>query len=171
MQFKQPMLLMTTLSSTCTAQFDEYGISLIGQTCPDVGCGEGLICDEESTLCMKNDELDDNVVTEAPTDAPAEDTQEPDAMTMEPEKCTVKTDPPTQEPEVEPTDEPVEPTDEPVDGPVEPLEPTDEPVEPTDEPVDGPVEPLEPTDAPIDEGNDIATPPAYSTYRNLRSNN
>ena len=116
MQFKQPMLLMTTLSSTCTAQYD---INLIGKTCPDVGCGEGLICDEESTLCMKNDELDDNVVTEAPTDAPAEDTQEPDAMTMEPEKCTVKTDPPTQEPEVEPTDAPVEPTD----APVEPTDP------------------------------------------------
>ena len=143
MQFKQSMLLMTTLSSTCTAQYDN---PLIGETCPDVGCGDGLICDGESTKCMKNDEVDDNVVTEAPTDAPAEDTQEPDAMTMEPEKCTVKTDPPT--------DEPLEPTD----GPVEPLEPTDAPRGSND-------------GIDIDLGNDIAIPTPDSPYRNLRSNN
>ena len=113
MQFKQPILFMTTLLATCTAQDGApEGETCIGGAYP-VECAAELICENNVCAVKSNkpaeteepaEETDAPAEeTDAPaeeTDAPTEETEEPEvAPTTSPEKCEVKAVGPTEEPE------------------------------------------------------------------------
>ena len=120
MQFKQPILFMTTLLATCTADGALKGDNCSG-TYPVIECAVGLTCEKDVCAVKSNKPAETDAPaeetdapaeeTDAPaeeTDAPTEETEEPEvAPTTSPEKCEVKAVAPTEEPEK--TEAPVDP--------------------------------------------------------------